>query len=163
MLHEWSPNRHPMVCQESQKFCFETSVCQVCISSHLHQRTAIPSMKRNNGTLWDGRKLRIYPTVLWEGLTHWVLHSTVPNYQWKETDWDYTNSSPFVTPCTYGSSHPTVPWIRSINVYKVNVQHCGGEHEQAANCSIEPWNIYTVTALEPTLISSGHKQVTYKN
>ena len=72
-------------------------------------------------------------------------------------------TSPFATPCTYGSSHPTVPWIRNINVYKVNVQHCGGEHEQAANCSTEPWNIYIVTALEPTLISSCHKQVTYKN
>ena len=36
----------------------------------------------------------IHPTVLWEGLTHWVLY---PLYQWrKQMDWDHPNSPPFV-------------------------------------------------------------------
>ena len=128
------------------------------------------------------------PSLLWrETMGHFEMVASyvfIPLYYGK--DWHIGCCIPLyqitngkkqteITPIHLHLLHP-VPMVHPIQqyhesgtsmftrwMYNIAGVSMSKQRTAALNCSIEPWNLYIVTALEPTLISSGHKQVTYKN
>ena len=88
--------------ENPKMFSFGISVCQVYIPSHSTLRDCPKPSPLQGET---------FPTVLWEGLTHWVLyvsHCTNGGNRWT----GIIPIHPHLFCCVYCPSHPTVPLLQ---------------------------------------------------